>query len=132
MEELQRRHGAKLQTIVDGWAKGIRSRANSILSNARSSARDAPTAIQQAIADVEGKVLGAGGIAMRPAKAIVGDVPEAIIPLDKLGAIMAGRGGMGSGGVTVQGSIIDLEGFFQAVGEGDVELSRRGRQRVLG
>ena len=73
-----------------------------------------------------------GGIAMRPAKAIVGDVPEAIIPLDKLGAIMAGRGGMGSGGVTVQGSIIDLEGFFQAVGEGDVELSRRGRQRVLG
>ena len=34
--------------------------------------------------------------------------------------------------VVVQGSIIDTEGLVQAVGEGAVQLDRRGRQRVLG
>ena len=74
-------------------------------------------------------LLGQGGIATSPQLAMVGDVPEAIIPLSQLRSVMAGAGGGRT--IIVQGSIIDTEGLFQAVGEGSVMLDRRGRQRVF-
>ena len=84
-----------------------------------------------------GPKLAVGGIVTRPTKALIGEAgPEAVIPLNQIRQVMAdlGKSSGGGGGTTVvvQGSIIDLEGLFQAVGKGQVQLDRRGRQRVLG
>ena len=80
--------------------------------------------------------LAVGGIVTRPTKALIGEAgPEAVIPLNQIRQVMADLGKSGGGGsgpsVVVQGSIIDLEGLFQAVGKGQVQLDRRGRQRVF-
>ena len=77
--------------------------------------------------------LDTGGIITSPTLAMMGETePEAVIPLSKLRSVMEGLGG-GKGGLTVivQGSIIDKEGVFQAAAEGEVQLARRGRQRVF-
>ena len=65
-------------------------------------------------------MLGRGGIAMSPTLAIVGDVPEAIIPLDRMG-------GMGRG-VTVQfqGPVYGLPDFEDAVRAATLEGLRTG------
>ena len=62
-----------------------------------------------------------GGIVTRPTKALIGEAgPEAVIPLNQIRNVMGDlgkSGGRGSGTtVVVQGSIIDLEGLFQADG----------------
>ena len=79
------------------------------------------------------KMFDTGGIITSPTLAMMGErEPEAVIPLSKLRSVMEGLGG-GKGGLTVivQGSIIDKEGVFQAAAEGEVQLARRGRQRVF-
>ena len=75
------------------------------------------------------------GFLTSPTLAMMGERgPEAVIPLDRLPSIMAGiseRGGRGASPIIVQGSLIDTEGLIQATGAGELQLARRGRQRVF-
>ena len=70
---------------------------------------------------------GAGGIAMAPHLAVVGDVPEAIIPLDRLASIMGGGRTMVFNVENLYG-VDDLEDFVQ---EANLLGQRMGREDVL-
>ena len=70
---------------------------------------------------------GAGGIAMAPHLAVVGDVPEAIIPLDRLASIMGGGRTMVFQVENLYG-VDDLEDFVQ---EANLAALRRGQENVL-
>ena len=48
-----------------------------------------------------------GGVAMRPTRAIVGDVPEAILPLSKFPGLLSGAAAGGGGPTTI---IVELDG----------------------
>ena len=78
--------------------------------------------------------LAKGGIVLDETLAIVGDVPEAVIPLDKIGEIMKNIDHGGARTVEqhfhIEG-LLDMEGLISIVGEADVELDRRGRERVF-
>ena len=68
---------------------------------------------------------------MSPMLANVGEVPEAIIPLDQLGSFMSRvpeGGARGGGGMTVivEGNIMDGEDFWDRVAEGLREVRRGG------
>ena len=96
-----------------------------------------PRSIGGDIADAVGSIIDAvpwrhsGGIAMSPHLAVVGDVPEAIIPLDRLASIMGGGGARGGTEIHIHGDLYGYDDFAQKVGEAEVYLDRGGRQKVL-
>ena len=65
-------------------------------------------------------VLGQGGIVTSPTLAVVGDVPEVIAPLDKIGSL--------GGGLTVifQDAVYGLDDFDDKVLQALLEAKRRG------
>ena len=99
--------------------RNIGSKARDIGSSAVSDVRDF-------FADIS-PWQGAGGIAMAPHLAVVGDVPEAIIPLDRLASIMGGGRAMVFNVENLYG-VDDLEDFVQ---EANLAALRRGQENVL-
>ena len=99
--------------------RDIGSKARDIGSSAVSDVRDFFTDISP--------WHGAGGIAMAPHLAVVGDVPEAIIPLDRLASIMGGGRTMVFQVENLYG-VDDLEDFVQ---EANLAALRRGQENVL-
>ena len=102
-----------------GKGRDIGSKARDIGSSAVSDVRDFFTDISP--------WHGAGGIAMAPHLAVVGDVPEAIIPLDRLASIMGGGRTMVFNVENLYG-VDDLEDFVQ---EANLAALRRGQENVL-
>ena len=72
---------------------------------------------------------GAGGIAMAPHLAVVGDVPEAIIPLDRLESLMGG--GARGPEIHIHGDIYGFEDFASRVNEALVQSDRQGIERAF-
>ena len=99
--------------------RNIGSKALDIGSSAVSGVRDFFTDISP--------LHGAGGIAMAPHLAVVGDVPEAIIPLDRLASIMGGGRTMVFNVENLYG-VDDLEDFID---EARLLSRRQGREDVL-
>jgi TP901 family phage tail tape measure protein len=61
--------------------------------------------------------LATGGLALRPTLAVVGDVPELIIPLDRLGGIGLGQVGPFWGPVSLQAVVQDPVDIWARLGE---------------
>ena len=111
--------GSKARDIGSSAVSDIGSKARDIGSSAVSDVRDFFTDISP--------WHGAGGIAMAPHLAVVGDVPEAIIPLDRLASIMGGGRTMVFNVENLYG-VDDLEDFVQ---EANLAALRRGQENVL-
>ena len=68
---------------------------------------------------------------MAPHLAVVGDVPEAIIPLDRLASIMGGGGARGGMEIHIHGDIYGYDDFASRVNEALVQSDRQGIERAF-
>ena len=108
----------------------VRDIGSSAVSDIGSKARDIGSSAVSDVRDFFTDIFpwhGAGGIAMAPHLAVVGDVPEAIIPLDRLASIMGGGRTMVFNVENLYG-VDDLEDFVQ---EANLLGQRMGREDVL-
>ena len=75
-----------------------------------------------------------GGIAMEPTLGMFGEEkPEALIPLDRLPAMLGRMGGQGGGGMTVvvEGNILDGDDFWDKVSYATRQVKRGGGRDLL-
>ena len=123
--------GSNALDIVSSAISGaldIGSKARDIGSNAL----DIVSSAISGALDIGSNILpwhGAGGIAMAPHLAVVGDVPEAIIPLDRLASIMGG--GARGMEIHIHGDIYGFEDFASRVNEALVQSDRQGIERAF-
>lgn len=145
-EKRRKDHLDNLATLTETWAGNMSARVNAALGQARSDARKIRNILnslggsggggggggRRVISGLGGgditspDFLHAGGMAMTPRLAVVGDVPEAIIPLDRLPDMMElGRPLV----ISFDGAIINgFDDFGEKVNESFLLWDRRGRQ----
>ena len=70
-----------------------------------------------------------GGLALEPQLAMIGEVDEAVIPLDRLPDMMQGRSS--DGGITVYGDLYGWEDFMDKIGEANRDIRRSGGTDVI-